>query len=129
MKRIPASLVVLALFVVGISAQVKTSPDLPDTFKTDGCSMFPDGNYRECCVEHDRAYFVGGSLRERRAADKELYRCVRSKGNGKLLASMIFVGVRVGGVSFLPTPFRWGFGHKFPRKEPVKPQGKTLTDR
>lgn len=26
-------------------------------FVSDGCSMFPDGDYRDCCVEHDKAYF------------------------------------------------------------------------
>lgn len=119
MRSISTSLVVLALFIAGATAQVNTCPELPADFKSDGCSMFPDGNYRECCEAHDKAYFFGGSLKERRTADKELYRCVRSKGNGKFLASMIYVGVRVGGVSFLPTPFRWGFGNKFPRKEPA----------
>ena len=129
MKLISTSLVVLALLAVGTSAQVSTVPELPKTFRSDGCTMFPDGNYRECCVEHDKSYFFGGSLKQRRAADKELFRCVRSKGNGKFLASIIYVGVRVGGVSFLPTPFRWGFGNKFPRKEPVRPQARKPIDR
>ena len=128
MKRILTPLVVLAL-IVSTSAQIKQAPEFPSGFKSDGCSMFPDGNYRDCCVEHDRAYFAGGPLKQRRAADKELFRCVRAKGNGKFLASLIYVGVRVGGVSFLPTPFRWGFGHKFPRKEPVRSQAKKPTDR
>jgi hypothetical protein len=116
--------VVCLLFGTG-SAQVGSTSGIPTDFKSDGCSMFPDGNYRDCCVEHDKTYFIGGSLKERRAADKELYRCVRSKGNGKLLSSMIWIGVRVGGVSFLPTPFRWGFGHKFPRKGPVREKAVT----
>ena len=100
----------------------------PRDFKSDGCSLFPDGNYRECCVQHDRKYFTGGSFKERRAADKQLYKCVRAKGNGKFLASMIYIGVRVGGVHFLPTPFRWGFGNKFPRKEPPRSKADPSTD-
>ena len=126
MQNILTSLVVLALFVTSGVGQVSPARELPSSFKSDGCSMFPDGNYRECCVEHDKAYFFGGSLKQRSAADKELYRCVRSKGNGKFLSRVIWLGVRVGGVSFLPTPFRWGFGNKFPRKEPAKPVKKAI---
>lgn len=119
MKQVLAAIFAAALLIGSVSAQAGSVSEVPADFKSDGCSLFPDGNYRECCVAHDKTYFIGGSLKQRRAADKELYRCVRSKGNGKLLASMIWIGVRVGGVSFLPTPFRWGFGHKFPRKEPA----------
>ena len=78
-------------------------------FKSDGCSLFPDGDYRDCCVEHDKAYYVGGSLKERRIADNRLHACVSDKRH-KFLAPLIWIGVRIGGVPFLPTPFRWGFG-------------------
>ena len=37
--------------------------------------------------------------------------CVRGKGH-KYLAPLMYLAVRVGGVSWLPTPFRWGFGQK-----------------
>ncbi|MEJ7622743.1 MAG: hypothetical protein WKF34_02000 [Pyrinomonadaceae bacterium] len=102
-----------------------TIADTP--FKTDKCTMFPDGNYADCCIEHDRDYHAGGSLKERSDSDKRLKQCVRSKGKGwrrRFLANMIWVGVRVGGVHFLPTPFRWGFGHHWPRKEPRTPAPK-----
>lgn len=83
-------------------------------FKSDGCSMFPDGNYRQCCVEHDLRYFQGGSWLERRRADNKLFSCVaaQKKFYNKLVAPMMWLGVRVGGVGFLPTSFRWGFGRK-----------------
>ena len=121
MRRVSIVVLVLSLFGTTVLAQTG-GREMPPDFKSDGCSLFPDGNYRGCCVKHDETYYFGGSLKERRAADKELYKCVRSKGNGKFLASMIYLGVRIGGVSFLPTPFRWGFGHKFPRKEPKTPK-------
>ena len=94
-------------------AAVKT---LPADFKSDGCSLFPDGDYRNCCVEHDRAYYFGGSLRERRRADNKLFKCVAATRGfqHKIIAPVMWIGVRVGGVSFLPTPFRWGFGQKKP---------------
>ena len=92
---------------------------MPKEFKSDNCSWFPDGNYADCCVEHDKDYYFGGSLSERRAADKRLRSCVLSKGKGwkrQVLANMMYYGVRIGAVSWLPTPFRWGFGNKWPRK-------------
>lgn len=94
---------------------------MPPDFKSDRCTLFPDGDYAACCVEHDKDYYFGGTLAERRASDKRLRECVRSKGKGwkrRFLSNVMFLGVRVGGVHFLPTPFRWGFGNKFPRKEP-----------
>jgi hypothetical protein len=37
----------------------------------------------------------------------------------KVIAPVMWVGVRIGGVSFLPTPFRWGFGKtKKPKRNP-----------
>jgi len=48
---------------------------------------------------------------ERKASDKRLQDCVRAKGH-KYIAPLMYFGVRIGGVSWLPTPFRWGFGQK-----------------
>ena len=121
-------LLTITLFVLvtlTVPAQVRDEPGMARPFKTDNCTWFPDGNYADCCVEHDKEYYVGGSLKQRREADKRLKECVASKGKGwkrKFLANAMYIGVRVGGVHFLPTPFRWGFGHKWPRKEPKKPK-------
>jgi hypothetical protein len=118
--------ILLALLFVTASAsgQTRRGVTIPADFVSDGCSMFPDGDYCDCCVEHDKEYFIGGSLKERREADKRLYRCIRSKGGAKhkFVAAVMYLGVRIGGVSFLPTPFRWGFGNRFPRKEPEQPE-------
>lgn len=109
---------VLAAFAVSIGAQSVGERDLPADYVSDNCSMFPDGDYADCCVEHDKAYFFGGTKAERRAADKKLYQCVRAKGH-KYISGMMWLGVRIGGVGFLPTPFRWGFG-----KDWRKPTGR-----
>lgn len=87
---------------------------MPSDFKSDGCSLFPDGNYRACCVEHDKDYYFGGSGAERKASDKRLYKCVKATRGwqNKLAAPIMWIGVRTLGVSFLPTSFRWGFGQK-----------------
>lgn len=105
------------------SEQINAGPD----FKSDGCSLFPDGDYRNCCVEHDKAYYVGGSSKERRIADNRLHECVRAKGH-KFLAPVIWIGVRIGGVPFLPTPFRWGFGRTKLKDDIAKPPRAFRTD-
>jgi hypothetical protein len=85
--------------------------DPPPDFKGDGCTFFPDGDYADCCLAHDRDYYRGGTKAERKASDKRLAQCVRGKGH-KYLSRLMYIGVRIGGVAWLPTPFRWGFGQK-----------------
>lgn len=115
-----ALLVAIPIVAIGQTRDPQTvKPD----YESDNCSLFPDGNYADCCVAHDAEYFFGGSLKERKAADQRLKKCVRSKNpgwKGKLLSNAMYVGVRIGAVSFLPTPFRWGFGNKWLRKEPER---------
>lgn len=90
-------------------------------FATDGCSMFPDRSpggktdWCSCCVAHDLAYWRGGSLDERLAADRALKGCVGGVANGVLLAHLMYAGVRLGGSPALPTPYRWGFGWPYGR--------------
>lgn len=93
---------------------INAAKALPANFKTDGCTLFPDGGYLDCCVRHDLTYFAGGSERERRRADNRLFQCVAAKKGWwhKIIAPVMWTGVRVGGVRFLPTPFRWGFGRR-----------------
>lgn len=85
----------------------------PKAFTTDRCSMWPDGDWWSCCVTHDAAYWCGGSYADRKRADAELARCV-----GGRLGSLMYAGVRVGGASWLPTPFRWGYGWDWPQAGP-----------
>lgn len=118
MKRAFAILTVFSLFTVyapSQTSQIDTRQDPPADFKGDGCTLWPDGDYRQCCEAHDRDYYRGGTGAERKASDKRLRDCVRGRGH-KYLAPLMYVGVRIGGVSWLPTPFRWGFGQKKPKK-------------
>lgn len=91
---------------------------LPADFRSDDCSLFPDCDYADCCREHDRAYFFGGSRKARRQADARLFRCVGAKRgwHHRIIAPVMWLGVRLGGVSWLPTPFRWGFGADWEKK-------------
>ncbi len=106
MKR---TLMVLAGMAVAIAAQ-ELKP-----FSSDGCSLFPDGTLSQnrlwlnCCITHDRTYWIGGTEAERLKADQELEACVESIGEPEI-AKVMLAGVRVGGSPYLPTSFRWGYG-------------------
>ncbi len=78
--------------------------------------MFPDGNritgddWCLCCLDHDLAYWRGGTEKERLAADERLKRCIAERTGDALLAQAIFTGVRIGGSPHFPTWYRWGYG-------------------
>ncbi len=122
------------VFCLTADAQRPSERIMPPDFKSDGCTLFPDGNYCDCCVEHDKDYYFGGTSRERWRSDKRLYNCVRKKKGwqNKLIAPMMWVGVRVGGSSILRTPFRWGFGKtkrpgKIKKPKDIPPAATTST--
>ena len=100
----------LTVFIVlgGCSSTLKP-------FESDGCSSFPDGTlgqselWLQCCVEHDRSYWKGGTYSDRLSADKELEMCVADVGE-PAIAKLMLAGVRVGGTPIWPTSFRWGYG-------------------
>jgi len=101
-------------------------------FTTDGCSRFPDGTWgeptrwRQCCLDHDLAYWRGGSYAERLAADQTLQACLNSNGEPEVGALML-LGVRLGGSPWWPTPFRWGYGWPYLRGyQPLTPEEKEL---
>jgi hypothetical protein len=84
----------------------------PRPFATDACTWWPDGDWGACCVEHDIAYWCGGTAAERGAADRELRACI-AHDHSALLAELTYLGVRGGGGAWLPTPWRWGYGRRW----------------
>ena len=106
-----------ALAETAYAAALIESPTPPNPFHSDGCSCWFDGDWVECCVEHDLIYWMGGTRSEREKADDELMKCVTAKGH-PVMARLMYVGVRAGGVWWLPTSFRWGFGWNFPQSGP-----------
>jgi hypothetical protein len=111
-------------------------------FTTDGCSAFPDGTFSQnelwlnCCTAHDYAYWQGGTYDERLIADNALQHCVAKVGQPEV-ATLMLAGVRVGGIPYLPTTFRWGYGWSYPRwyqaltdeeKIQIKSQNKIITE-
>lgn len=89
-------------------------------FKSDGCSLFPDGTHEQqnlwldCCLLHDFSYWKGGTSQARSDADEALKVCVVNVGAPNTALFML-IGTRIGGTPLLPTPFRWGYGWSYPR--------------
>ncbi|MDP2377806.1 hypothetical protein [Reyranella sp.] len=97
-------------------------PDYP--FTTDGCSggmtvlwrwlRRRDPPWNALCVDHDRAYWAGGTADMRAAADRTLMAGVVNNGHPAWAFAM-WLAVRLGGHPLLPTSWRWGYGYKWPR--------------
>ena len=120
MKKIILTGFIFIISAISVAAQTETetaaasTQNVPTGFKSDGCSLFFNGDYLDCCVQHDLTYFKGGNWTQRWRADGQLRKCVAAK-NGwwhKPASLVMWSGVRIGGAPFLPTPFRWGFGRK-----------------
>ena len=83
-------------------------------FATDGCSAWPDTRATQpCCVEHDIAYWCGGTAARRLAADDAFGACVASRSGSTVLGATMRFGVRLGGHPFFPMPYRWGYGDDY----------------
>ena len=84
---------------------------IPDyVFTTDGCSRWFDESWVSCCIVHDIMYWCGGSDEDRKEADQIIMECADKKAI--LMGKIIYSGVRIGGLPWLPTPWRWGYGWK-----------------
>jgi hypothetical protein len=91
----------------------RTAPPAPDEgFVTDGCSVWFDGSWVECCIEHDATYWCGGPRPERAESDRDLRACVdQTAPTG--LAWLTWLGTRIGGHPLFPLHYRWGFGRSY----------------
>jgi hypothetical protein len=96
------------------SSVQRSAAQPPHEFTTDGCSIWRDSKWRECCIAHDIEYWCGGTLR--RDADIKLRSCVRNNGSSKTNAALMYGGVRIGGARWWPFPWRWGYGYEWPHR-------------
>lgn len=65
------------------------------------------------CVEHDRAYWEGGTKAKRRRADLKLAAKIVLKGY-PLIAMVTYYAIRVGGHPWWPFSWRWDYGRHWP---------------
>ncbi|MBI5208264.1 MAG: FAD-binding oxidoreductase [Candidatus Firestonebacteria bacterium] len=113
-----------------------SSQDVIKPFESDGCSLFPDGTYKnknlwcDCCLNHDIAYWKGGTFEERLQADKALRDCILEKTGDLILAEIVYKGVRFGGSWIFPTWYRWGYGWSYGRGyKALSEEEKKMTER
>lgn len=119
----PFSLLLLLfpLTLSGCTAVQLTRASEIAPFRSDGCSLFPDGTladrhlWCDCCQSHDLAYWQGGSAEERQQADAQLQECVQARTGNPQLAAVIYLGVRAGGHPAFPLWYRWGYGWPYGR--------------
>jgi hypothetical protein len=108
---------VLSFAVAACSPESDLEP-----FRSDGCSLFPDhsvitrDDWCACCLEHDLAYWRGGTRAERERADARLQECVFAKTGDEHLARLMYEGVRFGGSPYFYNWYRWGYGWPYDRK-------------
>lgn len=97
-------------------AQATQAADTLRPFTSDGCSAFPDGIpgnatlWQHCCVDHDLAYWKGGTRRERQAADATLSACVNHATKNPLLGSLMRFFVVLNAGPEQSRSIRWGYG-------------------
>ncbi|MDG1662850.1 MAG: hypothetical protein P8H97_05720 [Pseudomonadales bacterium] len=68
-----------------------------------------------CCVEHDIAYWRGGSSMQREQADERLRDCVQRTSRNEVLADSIYKGVRDGSSKYFFADYQWAYGWSFDR--------------
>jgi hypothetical protein len=106
------------------SNRFNVMPDYPLT--TDGCTRWFDASWVSCCVVHDILYWCGGSTEDRKEADQFIMKCANEKE--PLIGGLMYPPIRIGGVPWLPTPWRWGYGwKKWPRAYEKLDQGRSIT--
>lgn len=123
--RIKIALLALSALIL-FAALYHLIPFKPDgelsDFTSDGCSLFPDSSlinaddWCQCCLQHDIAYWQGGTEDERLAADEALRDCVLERTGDAQLAEAMYLGVRMGGSPYFKNWYRWGYGWNYERK-------------
>ena len=111
---------VLAVMLLLLSSCASNHGVRPAAFTADGCTGVPDGprsdsaRWTGACILHDYRYWRGGTWKDRLQADRELAANMAKAGN-PVAARIYFIGIRLGGTPWLPTPWRWGYAWGWPR--------------
>jgi hypothetical protein len=86
--------------------QVEKNTVASADFKSDGCTLWFDGNFQDCCIQHDLDYwnwYKTGGWRGRLRADNRLFTCIAGKGFfQKGMAPFMWLGVRIFGSPLFP---------------------------
>ncbi len=90
-------------------------------FSTDYCSVVPDKtilgeDLKTCCLIHDAYYWMGGSVFERKLADRIFKKCLEKDAN-KVLARTMYEAVRRAGAPIWNASWKWGYGWSGERED------------
>lgn len=85
-------------------------------YTSDGCTFFVEGIWGGCCAAHDRDYWHGGSKEKRALSDEAFSQCIMKETHNRAFALAAYGIVRIGGMPYLATPWRWGYGWSFGRE-------------
>lgn len=65
---------------------------IPKDFKSDGCTLAPDGSWKKCCIIHDHAR--RSSTVQASSADRMLYDCMKDECGIPALPLIYYIWVR-----------------------------------
>lgn len=105
----------IAAQTCGFEDTAELPPDI-NPFTTDGCTLWPDGNWRECCIAHDILYWCSEGDLSRKETDQALRDCVRER-DSPANAFFMYWGTRLTALPWLPFPWRWGYGYRWLEKQ------------
>lgn len=138
LRRIILATAVLCALGVGAFHQFAPAVSGPPAIEfspaqhSDGCSgkvwvtlTGKEGEWRPCCVKHDKLFYVGGTAALRRLADRELRQCVAAMGH-PIIGAVMEWSVRLGGSPVFPTSYRWNYGHEYPMGYAVDAQAVSI---
>ncbi len=101
------------LFMSMVFTRNNTLVGITNPYVSDGCSLYYDGDYGDCCEIHDMAYWQWGPMYKKLLADANLYACIAEKWHN-FRENWMFAWVLFGWNPGIPTAFRWGFGYPYP---------------
>ncbi len=101
------------LFMSVLFTRNNTKVQIQYPFASDGCTLYIDWDYRDCCEAHDRAYWQWGPMYKKLLADANLYACIAERWHD-FRENWMFAWVLFGWNPGIPTNFRWGFGYPYP---------------
>lgn len=113
--------VLLLLLLAGCALNPRPRPLPPWSDRmSDGCSIPPIAApffpvtpaETACCVIHDRAYYFGGRLEDRRQADAALAQCWIGAGMDETKAALGYTAVELGGGPEGRLSYSWAYGGK-----------------
>jgi len=109
-RRFVRTVLAMTGLLATVGGPIPTTPPKLEAFKSNGCSVFPDGDTFGCCYVHDMSYWAGGTAVDRRRADRGLEQCVADVTGNRAVSGLMYAAVTIFGTPGVPTRVEWGYG-------------------